>query len=587
MSRLGRRRALSIAAAVVAVLVAPAAASAATTYTIKSGDGACGAGDLACGGFVEAAAAAATGDTFNVSAGIYPGATFAAGGLTINGAPGVLVNSTMTFSAASGGVSTMSKVSVVQTAATGPGIVVTGAAGLSLSDAVVASSNDYGIFISAGTANKIVRTIVATGGALTSAIHVDSTSGTPAKHLTVESALTSGGAAGVSAKTTSTLLEAGAGPITLTLRHVTAAGSTHGIRLDSAAAQGLLSAVGDITATVTDSITLANAEIPYNGALGTGIGANTATINATRTMLTGDKTLLFADAPGGNFRLRPGSPAIGQGSVVAGESATDIDGEDRSAAPTDLGGDEFNNAPPVARIAVKTATPRATQNVTFDGGGSTDREATYGGGIAEYRWTFSDGTSQTTPGSTVAHAFAKEGDASATLVVVDRQGAVSAPATVALKLIDGTPPTVGIVKPKANQKIKRFTTKTTTKTVNGVKKKTTKRTRTKIVFGGLARDANGITQVVLTLEKLKAGSSKSTRCSWYDPKKGVVSKSCQKPVLFAARLVKDSTSGEWTYTVKRNLNVGTYRLSAVGVDKTGAFGNAGGSKLGVVRFTLT
>jgi len=58
-------------------------------------------------------------------------------------------------------------------------------------------------------------------------------------------------------------------------------------------------------------------------------------------------------------------------------------------------------------------------------------------------------------------------------------------------------------------------------------------------------------------------------------------------VLFSARLLKDSSTGQWTYTMKRRLNKGAYRLSAVGVDKTGASGNAGGSKVGVVRFTLT
>jgi hypothetical protein len=334
---------------------------------------------------------------------------------------------------------------------------------------------------------------------------------------------------------------------------------------------------------VTDSITLANAEIPYNGALGSGIGANTAAINASRTLLTGDRALLFADAAASNFRLRPSSPAIGQGGVEAGESATDIDGEDRSTGPTDLGGDEYNNAPPVAKIVVKTATPRATQAVTFDGAGSTDREASYGDGIVEYRWTFSDGKAETTAGPTVSHTFPQEGDAAATLVVVDRQGAPSQPAAVSLKLIDGTAPTVGIVKPKNQQKIRQFTTKT--KTVNGTQRRT--RTRTKLVFGGLSRDANGVAQIVLTLEKLKTGSSTSSRCSWYDPKRGFVSRNCNKPVLFSARLLKDSTTGQWTYTIKRKLGKGAYRLRAVGVDTTGAAGNAGGSKLGVVRFTLT
>jgi PKD domain len=583
MSRLGRRRSLSIAVALAGMLVAPAAAGAAT-YSIKTGDGACGGADLACGGFAEAAATAVAGDVFNVTPAVYPGANFTVSDITINGSPGVLVNGTLQFSAASGGVSNVSGVSVAQTAETGPGVLVTGGHdGLRLSDSAVVSKYDDGIFISTGTANRIVRTVAVTGGTQESAIYVESNAGTPDKRLTVDSTLTSGGLAGIGAKTRSALLEAGAGEITLNLRHVTAAGSANGIRLDSAQAQGLLSSVGAITATVTDSITLANAVIPYNGALGTGIGANTATIDAARTLLTGDRDVLFGDAAAGNFRLRPGSPAIGQGGVEAGESPTDIDGEDRATRPTDLGGDEYSNAPPVAKVVVKTAPPRATQAVTFDASGSTDREASYGGGIVEYRWTFSDGKAETTAGPSVSHVFPKEGDAATTLVVVDRQGAASTPAVVALTLVDGTPPTVGIVKPKSKQKIKLFTTKT--RTVSG--KKRTTRTRTKIVFGGLSRDANGVAQIVLTLEKLRSGASQSSRCSWYDPKRGFVGRSCKKPVLFSARLLKDSSTGQWTYTMKRKLGRGAYRLRAVGVDKTGAAGNAGGSKIGVVPFTLT
>lgn len=582
MSRLGPRRSLTIAAAVVAGLVAPAAAGAAT-YSIKAGDGACGSADLACGGFAEAAAAAESGDVFNASAGNYPGATFTAPGITINGQPGVLVNGTLTFSGAGGDPASVSRIAVVTAGAGGRAIVVSGTAGLQLSDSVALSQNDHGIYLSAGTTNKIVRSIVATGGPNTSAIRVTSDPNSAAQSLTVESTLASGGASAIGAFSQSALLFGPAGDITLVLRHVTAAGATNGVVIDaSAGANALNDGAGNITATLTDSIALASVATPAAGLLG--LGDNSATLDTgTRNLVTGDPAAIFADAAGKNFRLRPGSAAIGQGGVVAGESTTDIDGEDRSAGPTDLGGDEFNNAAPVAKIAVKTATPRATQAVTFDGGGSSDREASYGGGIVEYRWTFSDGTAQTTAGPSVSHAFPKEGDASATLVVVDRQGAASAPAAVSLKLIDGTAPTVGIVKPKNKQKIKQFTTKT--RTVDN--KKRTTRTRTKIVFGGLSRDANGVAQIVLTLEKLKTGSSTSTRCNWYDSKRGFVNRSCKNPVLFSAKLVTDSTTGQWSYTMKRKLNKGSYRLSAAGVDKTGAVGNAGGSKLGIVRFTLT
>ena len=45
MPRTGRRRSLTTAAALLAMLAAPAAAQAAT-YTVKAGDGPCGAADL-------------------------------------------------------------------------------------------------------------------------------------------------------------------------------------------------------------------------------------------------------------------------------------------------------------------------------------------------------------------------------------------------------------------------------------------------------------------------------------------------------------------------------------------------------------
>ncbi|HVF76854.1 MAG TPA: PKD domain-containing protein [Solirubrobacteraceae bacterium] len=564
------------------MLVAPAAANAAT-YTVNTGDGSCGGADLACGGLAEAAAApAASGDIINMSPGIYSGGKFTNGGITINGATGVLVNGTVEFAGAGGGVSRMSRVNVVQTAATGAGVLVTGASGLELSDAVVVSGFDHGIFVSAGSANKILRTVVATGGAGSSALRVESSPGVPVG-LLVSSVLTSGGAQGIGAFSKAAL-PSSAGDITLTLRHVTAAGSTEGIVLDSSAGVFGLASGGSIAATMTDSIAFPNRVKNQPGLLG--LASNTATLTAPAarniTDPGTDKTAIFAAPASGNYRLRPGSTAIGKGSIESGESTTDIDGEDRSAAPTDFGGDEFVNAPPVAKVVVKTATPRATQAVVFDGGGSTDREASYGGGIVSYQWTYSDGATETTTTPTTSHVFAKEGDAGAQLVVVDRQGAASAPVTVALKLIDGTPPTVAIVKPKKNQKIKVFTT--TTKTVDG--KKTTTRKRTKIVFSGLSGDKSGVAQIALTLEKSKPAGSTSTRCLFFDPKKGVVSKSCQKPVLFLARLKKDSKTGEWSYTVKRNLGKGKYKLTAVGVDKTGAFGNAGGAKLGVVKFRL-
>jgi hypothetical protein len=437
-----------------------------------------------------------------------------------------------------------------------------------------------------------VRSLIATGGGETSAIRVESDAGSAAKSLRVESTIVQGGAAGIGAFTRAGALALqGAGDISLDLRHVTAAGSTHGIVLNAnGGASALNPGTGSITATLADSIALSNAVTNYPGLLG--IGANTATLTPTRSLTAAgtDPNTLFADPAGRNFRLRPGSIAIGQGGGTAGESTTDLDGEDRAAAPTDLGGDEFFNATPVAKIVVATKVPRATQPVAFDASTSVDREASYGGGIVQYRWTFSDGKTEATATPTINHVFDKEGDASASLVVVDRQGAVSAPVSVALKLINGTPPSVSITKPKNNQKIKRFTTKTTTRTADGEKTKTTTRKRTKIVFSGLSTDANGVAGVILTLEKLATKSSaqaskvSARRCNWFNPKKGIQRKACDKPTLITTKV---KSTGQWSYTVKRNLAKGTYRLVAVGVDKTGAIGNSGNAKLGTVKFTLT
>ena len=75
-------------------------------------------------------------------------------------------------------------------------------------------------------------------------------------------------------------------------------------------------------------------------------------------------------------------------------------------------------------------------------------------------------------------------------------------------------------------------------------------------------------------QKTKSTTS-STQCRFYDPKRGLRLVKCDKPILITARLVKNSAGGEWTYTVPstRPLSTGSWKVSAFGVDTTGAFGN--------------
>lgn len=589
MSRLSRRRSLGIAAATLAVLAAPAAAQAAT-YTVKAGDGACGPGDLACGGLVEAAAIAAAGDVFNVATGTYPSATFKTN-VTINGDLGFVVDGTMEFSG--GGVSKLSKVAVATGAGNAPAILVSGGGGLELSDSAAVSRDGFAIFITSGAGNKIVRSAVATGGGATaSALQVQTGPDDADVGVVVESSILTGGGAGVRGFTRNNEFEAlgtrPAGDIDLTLRHITAAGSTNGIDIDSNNSRTLpvLGPSGNIVATVSDSIVLNNRVVNFPGTLG--LTPNTATLTRTGTNLeSADPATLFLDPAKSNFRLLPtASAAIGRGGFTPGESATDIDGEERAAAPTDLGADEYNNAAPTAKVTVATATPRTTQPVTFDGRGSTDRDGN--ATIAEYRWRFSDGKAETTTQPFVQHVFDKEGDAAVGLTVVDKQGAASVEVAATFKLANGTPPAVAIVKPKSKQTFRTFTTTTKTVTKNGKKTKVKTRKRTRIQIAGLSKAAVGsMKRVILTLQKTNSTSGSKTKCRFYDAKRGLKLVSCAKPILITARLVKNSAGGEWTYTVPstRRLSTGSYKVSAFGVDTTGAFGNSA-PKGGSLGFTV-
>jgi len=500
------------------MLAAPAAAQAAT-YTVKAGDGACGGADLACGTLADAATAAASGDVFDVAPGTYGSATFTVGGVTVAGSPTFTVDGTLTFSAATGGVSKLQKATIVRSTAT-PGVLVSGAAGLEVSDSTVLSAGDAVVFAE-GTTNKLVRCVVATAGGTAAAVRVTSADlSTAAKQLTLESSLLTGGAAALSVNTGVSGIGSTAGAVTVNLRHVTAAGSTNGLVLDaSKAANALGGPSGNITADVTDSIIQnGTAKTTYPGIppiLGVVISPpNTVTDTYTRTLQGAfDANAVFVDPARRRFRLKAGSPAINAGGVTPGESATDFEGQDRSTAPTDQGADEFVPAPAPPPPGPPTPPP---------------------------------------PGSTN----------------------------------DGVAPAVVITKPKANQKIKLLTTKTTTVTRNGkrVRRKTSR--RTKIGFSGTAADKSGVVGVVLTLERLTTtASAPAKKCRWFNPTKGIVLKSCTKPILVLAKL---AANGTWSYNVKSTtrLGAGVYRLVVAGRDKSGKAGNSAPIKDAVHRFKL-
>ena len=600
-TRARRPRALAVCAALAAALAAPAAAQAAT-FTVAAGGGSCGGSDTACESLVAAAAVAGSGDTVQVAPGVYDEApTFTAPGVTITGsttAPGVVITGTVSFTGGGATPSVLERVIVAPSAATSPAVGVSGSAGVAVRDAFLISAGGSGMAISSGAGNEITRSTVVSGAPSGAAVDVQS-GGAPVS-LVLSSSILSGGASGngLSVRTgVGTLLPGTAGAATVTARHVTIAGSANGIALDASAAVGLLGApAGSITATVTDSIVHGATPRSTNSGIPLVAAANTATLSLVRTDQTTPDAQLFVSPARRNLHLRADAPVIDKGQVTPADSATDVDGQPRvNGAASDLGADEFVNGTPTASFVVATAA-RSSRTTTFDASSSTDREGAFGGGITEYRWNFGDGTTETTTTPTVNHVYKGEGAVAVQLVVVDRQGGASPPATVGVRITDGTPPSVVITTPKPNRTFGLIATSTKTVTTGGVKRKVTTRTRARIGFGGRAKDPSGVAAVYITLQRLakatdgkgakaSAAKKKPKSCVWLDPKRGLIVRSCDKPILIKAR-VRDN---KWAYIVgsKIRLGAGTYRVSAYGTDGVGSFGNSAGKARRVVRFTLT
>ena len=533
MPRTGRRS-LSIAAAVIAMLAAPAAAQA-VTYTVKPNDGPCSAADTACGSLAFAADAAAAGDVFNISPATYGSATFDVEDVTLTGVPNFIVNGSLAFTGNGLKPAKVQHLALTQPNGTAAGIISTGTAGLEISDSVVFGVSGDGVTFSEGVGNKIVRSVVVTGGTETSAVHITSADlSTAGKKLLAESSLLSGGLNALSVNTgQGNGLVSAAGPIDVILRHVTLAGSSQSLVLDASKANPLIGGpVGNITASVTDSLVeKAVVKKNYPGVV-TGLvitaPPNTVTYTPVRTMEAFDPGTVFENPAKRNFRLKAGSPAIDQGGFTEGESATDVDSQARPGPTTDLGADEYY--PPPAAGTGPAPTPLGAQN-------------------------------------------------------------------------DGDLPKVVITRPKANETIHLTTktTKTTTLMKDGkpvmkdgkpvkVKKTTTKKNKFPVITG-TASDKSGIKGVVLTIEKTKAAASAkaaaatTAKCRWFNATKGIVLKSCAKPIVLLAKL---ATDGTWTYKIKSTLRLsaGKYRIITAALDKSGAFGNGAPIKDAVHSFTI-
>jgi hypothetical protein len=510
---------------------------------------------------------------------------FSAPNTTVTGSGfDAVVLGTIAFTAGTGTASVLEKLVVLQSGAS-PAVNVAGAGGLTLRDAIAVSGAGNGMNITAGN-NSILRSQLYGGGGTGKALNISSTGTALTTTLNSTILAGAGGGAGLAADTNNVgVTPQTAADQTINLRHVTIAGASNGMNLDASNTLNLGTAVGNITVNTTDSI--------VQGGIAKGtqplLVPNSVTTNFTRTDQTTPAGQLFVNPGGKNFHLRQDAPVIGQGLVTGGESATDVDGDDRAAAPTDLGADEFVNKPPTAKIALK-GTARDGRPTTFDASGSSDPEGASGGGIAAYFWNFGDGKTQTTTTPTVSHTYTGEGSLTATLYVADKSNLVSAPVSVPVKVIDGVDPAVVITTPKAKQKINIFKTKTVRK--NGKKVKVKTKSRTKIKFAGAGKDKSGLTAVYISVEKVSNAASSTVaqgratkRCSFLDPKKGLKRVDCTKPTLIKVKL---ASNGTWAYGVASSIKLskGGYRVIAYGLDKSGLFGNSAPKANRNVSFSL-
>ena len=490
-------------------LALPATASAATTITVNPGDN-----------VQDKLNSAQDGDTVHFKPGTYTGTFTVAKNITVEGEGGVFL--------------------VNPSGATTPTLTFSGG-GAKLTDMTILSSVADAVALGQGT-STVQRVELVTLKTGQSALSVAGDTNT--RTVTVDSAMLVGPKAFSATYGSATPVGGG---ITANLRHVTAIGN-----VVADATNGLLGAAG-IGETFADSI-IRGQRVAVNGT------PTTATITADPARnsvadTAADAAALFVNAGKLNYHLRADAPVIGKGQSTAGESATDIDGQPRTAgAASDYGADQFVNQAPTSVVSAPSVKVRQNVAATFDASKSSDPEAGSGGGIAKYHWDFGDGSTADTTTPTTTHTFTDRKTYSVTVTVTDKQGLAGAPsAAVPVTVVDGTPPTVSISQPRAKQRIDLYSRKHKTR-------------RAPVTFFGHAADDTLLDSVYLALRQVGV---KNGRCRWFDGKSKLITGSCTNPPLLAAKITQ--TTWRYSLPLRAKLPRGPYILAAISVDASGGY----------------
>lgn len=499
--------------------------------------------------------------------------------------------------AAGGGLEIVRNLLLQSVGTSTPAIASAATDGITISDTIAVATTGHAVSITASLGNRIVRSTLLSTHAASDGVRLASADAGD-KKVVIESTTILGGKDGAGIRVVTSGSTTGKG--FLEARHVTVGAATKeskGLVLDSSGASSPATpvppapavALGDVDGKISGSIIRGTAEVKRHAPSVPGVtgAANTATATYTDSDAatpTGNGTVNMNGATqtdiddklfqAGSYRLKPDAPVIDRGGpLTGGESTTDVEGDARevdgpdadTTATSDMGADEYFNKPPKAVFGITNPKPRAGEPTGFISG-SSDPD---GGGIAEYRWDFGDGKTQTTSIGGVAHAYEQVGTYQVTLTVVDKQGAVSptsAPQTVTV--IDGTRPKVAITAPENNQRLS-LTRRTP-------KRSTRKPRPLQLTIQGTASDESGLQSVEVSLmlvkrdpvkRKRRARRSQTTKvCEHYSgrllAKKVCTNEIWLKPVI---------ANGKWQIRTRRGLRLpaGRYEIRVRATDSTG------------------
>jgi PKD repeat protein len=540
-----------VCAAIGLCLALPASALADTTTVDPAASGACARGGT-CKTINEAVTASSAGDTLVVKPGSYAETVALSKALTVNAEVGAIVAGRVNVTVADVKIDGLG---VITETGADPALRST-AGNLTLTNSAVVSFSSTAVSLTAGAANVIKRSTIASAAGAGDGLALG------AVGATVDSSIVLGGANAAAFRVTTA---AGSANASLTLNHITtvAPGTGFAVVLDGSGGSLPLQTVGDIALKVAGSIVHGPNAVSSDPGVGVGgIGLPLPGVhgaNAVTASFTNSDATEFKDAAGntvagtGNptadnllfssskLRLKPNAPVIGKGGSLAdGESTTDIDGDPRTA-PTDIGADEFQNHTPTLEFSVAPANPSTADKVVVTAK-ATDKDGPQD--IAGYLTDWGDGSKRDqTSGNVVQHVYQDPGTYTITMGAADRTGANSNVVTHQVTVTDGTPPQLQITTPGDGGSVKH-----------------PKRKKLQLTIKGVFADPSGVKEILVALTRKGQG------CLQYNGSK-LVKRSCSKFTFLKAKL----SGNGFRLVTKKSIDVirGSYEIRAKGSDTKG------------------